>query len=85
MRAEPAIGPANTMDAPVRGLTWSTFPAAKSRTHKALVTGLKASPSMCGDAFAIVTFLTISPFGEITKSTALPVSAPFVLKPKLGT
>jgi len=50
-----------------------------------LVTGLKASPSTCGDEFAIVSFLTISPFSEITESTALPVSAPFVLKPKLGT
>jgi hypothetical protein len=33
----------------------------------------------------IGTLLTIFPFGEITKSTALPVSAPVVLNPKVGT
>ena len=39
---------------------------------------------MSGLEFAM-TCLTMSPFGEVTKSTALAVSAPFVLKPKLGT
>jgi hypothetical protein len=39
---------------------------------------------MSGLEFAM-TCLTMSPFGEITKSTALPVSAPVELKPKLET
>jgi hypothetical protein len=50
------------------------------------LTGLNLSPSMCGLEFTMVTCLTIFPFGEITKSTALPLVKKLpVLAPNVGT
>ena len=48
-----------------------TFRAPKSSNHKALVTGLKASPSMCGLESLIVTCLTMFPLGEIIEEHSI--------------